>query len=813
MNSFWQSLRFAGRSLTREPLLAITVILSLALGIGINSAVYSLLNMVLLRPLPAVQAPDRIAAVFSLTGKSPTYLPVSYLNYKDFRERNRVFSDLAAYQTVKAGLAGQGDAQQVTGEMVSGNFFRVLGVRPSLGRGLLPEDDTAAGAHPVAVLSYGLWQDRFGSDTKILGRAVLLNKHPFTVVGVGPRGFKGMTSFQAADFWVPLAMYRSVYTFPDLFEKRSGQVLLLLGRLKPGMGFQQAASGLKAIAANLAAEYPEDNKDQTTVLFPLTQAAVNPNLRATFSRAGTILMAIVAVLLLIACLNVANMLLVRALARGKETAIRLSLGASRARLAGQLLAESMLLAVLGGGASLLAARWTRDVLWKFRPPFFDEGALQPALDPQVLLFTLALSVLTGLFFGLVPLLQSRKPDLARVLRENRDLAAGGAKGSLGSFFVALEVAFCALCLASAGLFLENLYQAQKIDPGFDTQRVLMASVDLGFAGYDEPTGRQTERRVIERVRALPGVESAALGENRLLGGFRLWRKIVQNGKAQDDKDPLVGSSIVGTDYFRTVGIPLVRGRAFDDRDRQGAPQAVVVNEALARQFWPSEDALGKRFRLDDETSPVEVVGVARNSKYRSLGEAPSPFLYLPLEQRYSARATLYVRSAGRPEGLLPTVRREVQALDPVLPWTGIQAASEAVAQSLWLPKVSALLLSTFSLLALVLAAVGVYGVTSYSVRRRRYEIGIRMALGAKRPRVVLLVLRKGVALLSVGLCVGLLAAIFISRWVTTLLYGEASPGLVFLGVALVLALVGLAANLVPAYNAARFDPAVVLRDQ
>jgi predicted permease len=812
MSKVLESLSLAARSLRRAPLFTATVILSLALGIGVNSAVYSLLSTVLLRPFPSVREPNRIVAVFSQVGTNTAYLPISYLNYEDIIEMSHVFSGLAAYQKINMGWAGHGEAQQVAGEMVSGNFFQLLGLRPEQGRLILPEDDRSVGESPITVLSYSFWRDQLGADPNIVGRTLLLNNRPFTVIGVAPLGFKGMSSLKLVDFWVPLSTYKSVYTFPDLFEKRSGQTLLLLGRLNPRVDLKRVDSELRTIAARLESEYPVDNKGQSLVAFPLIQVGVNPSLRAIYSRAGLILMIIVAVLLLIACLNIANMLLIRALTRTKETAIRLSLGASRVHLSNQLLVESMLLTMLGGGLSLVAACWTRDLLWKFRPPSFDQGVLQPTLDGRTLLFTLTLSAITGLFFGFVPLLQSKKQDMARALREH-DLTRIGRRGALSSFFVALEVAFCALCLGSAGIFLENFYHAQKTDPGFDSKRVLMASADFSFAGYREPTARQLERRILERVRTLPGVESADFGENRLLGGFRLWRKVTLEGKIQDDNDLLVGSSIVGNSYFETVGIPLVRGRDFNKNDQSNAPQVVIINEALAHQISPSGDALGKYFRLDDEDRTVEVVGIVRNSKYRTLGEDPSPFLYLPADQRYTGRITLHVRVAGSPGRLLVAIRKELQALDPMLPWTGIQTASEVISESLWIPKISSLLLSVFGVISLILAAVGVYGVTAHSVSRQSHEIGIRMVLGAKRSWILFFILRRGMSLLLLGLVVGLFSEIFISRWMSNLLYGETNSGFVFSCVAFVLTVVALAANFIPAYSAAQFDPASVLRNR
>lgn len=811
---FWRNLSYSFRTFSRNPLFTLSILASLALGIGLNTAIFSLINALFLRPLPGVTEPDRVVLMFSQTQGGPAYLPISHLNYKDFRAQSRSFTDLAAAQGIAVGLADEGGAETLAGEMVSASYFDVLAVRMALGRTFRPEEDTAPGTHPVAILSHRLWRERFAADPHILGRQIVLNGQPFAIVGVAAADFRGTGAFGGPALWVPIMMYRTVFTLPELFEQRSTQALNVVGRLRPGVTVAAAEAEMRALAARLERAYPEDNRGQSITLTPLPQATIHPSARPLFVNAASLLLVIVALLLFITCVNIANLLLVRAMDRGREMALRLSLGAGKRHLTGQVLLESLLLAVAGGALGLLAAGWVWRLLWRYRPPFFAEDALSFALDARVLGFALAVCLGTGLVVGLAPVLWLTRTDLTAQLRQARPLATlRGHRLTAGDLSIVLQVVLCTVALAGAGLFLKSLWNARRIDPGFSTGNLLMVSFDLQSLGYDEARGRDFQEILATRTAALPGVARAALGENRLLGGFRLWRTVVPVGSELRPEDALmVGSSRIGPGYFETVGIPLVAGRGFDQRDRQGARPVAIINESLRRKLWPDRDPLGLQVRLDEEDEPVQIVGVAKDSKFIGLGEPAQPFIYLPLSQRPSSRVTLHLRTQGDPAALAPAVRREVARLDRALPLAEVRALSEILDQSLWLPRTSAVLLSLLGLLALALAGVGVYGVTAFAVVRRRFEIGVRIALGARRAQVVGMVFRKAMAVFGVGLVLGLAGAFLLNRSIAGLLYGaEVGDPATFAGVLAVLLGLGASATLPPALRAARIEPVAALR--
>ncbi|HYU34077.1 MAG TPA: ABC transporter permease [Thermoanaerobaculia bacterium] len=811
---FWRDLCYSIRALSRNPIFTLSILLSLALGIGLNTAVFSLINALFLRPLPGVAEPDRVAVVFSQTKDGPAYLPISHLNYKDFRAQSRSFTDLAAAQNIAVGLADEDGAEMLPGEMVSASYFDVLAVGMALGRTFSPEEDRAPGTHPVAVLSHRLWRERFAADPHILGRKIILNGQPFTVIGVAAAGFRGTNAFSTPALWVPNMMYRTVFPLPELFEQRSTQALNVYGRLRPGVTMTAAQAEMRALAARLEKAYPDDNRGQSVALVPLSQATIGPGIRPVFVNAAFLLLVIVALLLFITCVNTANLLLVRAMDRAREMALRLSLGARKRHLAGQVLLESLLLALAGGALGLLAAGWVWRLLWRYRPPFFAADALSFALDARVLGFALAACLGTGLLFGLAPVLWVARTDLNGQLRQARPLATLRGHGiSVGDLSIVLQVILCTVALAGAGLFLKSLWNARRIDPAFSTGNLLMVSFDLQSLGYDEVRGRDFQELLAARTAALPGVERAALGENRLLGGFRVWRTVLPVGSELAPQDALMaGSSRIGPGYFETVGIPLIAGRGFDGHDLQGAPAVAIINESLRRKLWPDRDPVGLQLRLDDDAEPVQIVGVAKDSKYIQLGENAQPFIYLPLAQRPSLRVTLHLRTQGDPAALAPAVRREAARLNRALPLTEVRALSEILDQSLWLPRTSAVLLSLLGLLALALAGVGIYGVTAYAVARRRYEIGVRIALGARRTDVAGMVFRKAIVVFGVGLVLGLAGAIALNRAIAGLLYGsEVGDPVTFAGVLAVLLGMGALATLPPALRAARIEPVTALR--
>jgi predicted permease len=815
IEDIWQDTRYSLYLAFRRPLFTLTVVVSLALGIGLSTAVFSLLNAILLRPLPGVSHPDRLAYLASGGKIASRKVPISYPNYADLKKRNHVFSDLAAYQTIRVGFAmGKEGAEQIAGEIVTGDFFGVLGCRPALGRGLSTVENRSPGTQPEVVIGYGLWQRSFDSDPRVLGREIFLNGQPFTVVGVACRGFKGMTNVSAAQLWVPLTMYPVVLPIPKLFEARGNGVLRAVGHLRPGVGLMTAAAEVLAISARLEQEYPADDEGLGIALTPLMPPL---SFKSSPVKAGVFLMVVMNFLLLIVCVNVANMLLARAIARQREIAIRVSLGASRGRLVRQLITEGLVLSLSGGLCGLLVASGSLGLLWRLRPPSLAAGAVSLSVDARVVAFGLGTLLIVSLIVSLLPALRTYRPDLGAALRgEKGFVRLAGRKVSLSHGLVVFQVALCSLCLACAGLFLQGLHSLLQIDPGFDAAHLISASFDLKTQGYDEARSRELQRRLLERAAALPGIQSAALSESRPLGGFHMWRQAVpETGVRYEGKEKnqnQVGSLIVSPGYFRTLGIPVEKGRDFTHADRAETPPVAIVNRAMARRFWPSGDPVGTRVILDGESKPVEIVGVVRDSKIMEMNESPIPLVYLALEQRYTEQAVLNVRTMGAPEPLVKEVRRAIGEIAPALPVSELLTASEGIEQALWAPRAGAAVLTLLGLLALALAMLGIYGITAYSVVQRSHEIGIRMALGARPAGVIGMLVRGGMVVLLIGLALGIGLAHLSVQWISKLVYGLAGgDSLVLVLIALLLTGVGALANAVPAIRVARTYPSVDLR--
>ena len=820
MSSFFHDLRYGIRLLAKTPAFTAVAALSLGLGIGANTTIFTLVNAVLLNPLP-VREPSRLVSVWTTDERNQDpafgFLQVSPLNFRDLRDKNQVFSGLTAHAGLPLNISGGiGEPQQVFGEIVSGNYFDVLGARPIVGRGFLADEDRTPGASLVCVLGYGEWQKRFGGDPAIVGRTIALNGHRFTVVGVMPNGFKGTNAIGAPALWVPYMTYEQTTTgfFRELATSRRGLVFNVTGRLKPGVTIEQASANLKTIARQLEQEYPNDNKGRSVTLVPLAQATINPGIRNVFVVAGSLLLTIVALVLLIACANVANLLLARAAVRRREIALRLSLGASRRRLIVQLLTEGSLLAVLGGAIGLLLAYWSQAVLWSFRPPFLQADAIDLHPDGRVLLFTLAISLATGVLFGLAPAVQSSRPDLVIELKDKTSAPTGSTRLlSLRNMLVASQIALSLVALIGAGLFLRSLQNAQRIDPGFDVDHLATLSFDLGAQGYTEERGRQFQQRVLERVASVPGVQSAAVSSTIPLfnGGFA--RTVFLEGEDPSDRrnGRLVQISVGTPRYFETVGVAILRGRALDDTDQPNTPSVVVINETMAKRLWPDQDPLGKRFRFIGQNAFNQVVGIARDSKYNFIGEDPIPFIYQSATQVYQPQVALLVKAAN-PASVLGTVRREVQQLDRNLPLTAVFTLADIFDQALWAPRMAASLLAVFAGLSLVLAVIGIYGVMAFVVNQRTREIGIRMALGATSGQVRRMVVLQALRLTLLGVVVGIVAALAASRFIVTLLYSVSPTDVVtFVAVPIVLAATALGASYLPALRATRVDPLTALR--
>jgi len=820
----FQDLRYGARMLRANPGFTAAAVLCLALGIGANTAIFSLVSALLLRQLP-LPSPGELVVLSRGDGLGP---PVSYIDFTALRERNEVLSGLAAYSPSPFSFGRGARSEVVLGEVVSGNYFDVLQIEPSLGRAFLPEEDHAPGANPVVIISNDFWRDRFDGDLSVIGRTITLNGYQFTVIGVAPAGFSGASVPTTSKLWVPAMMRREAMPSspPDLLTSHRHPVFGAIGRLKPGVSLESAQASLEVLNRQLlqadpapANQSPIANENRALKLIR-PQGIYLPHLRRLASIASTLLAAVVGIVLLIACANVANLLLARATARRKEIAIRLALGASRLRLVRQLLIESILLAFIGAGAGLLLAYWVNQVLMTLKPPIPPPWvfSVDLRLDAGVLGFTALLAVGSGILFGLAPALQASSSDLVPALKDESGSESRRARWfGLRNAIVIVQLAVSLVLLISAGLFIRSLQHAQQIETGFRTEKRIAVSFDLQLQAYDEARGREFYRRLVESAGALPGARSVSLVNYLPLGFGGRGTQINADGRepSPNAQPEFATYQIISVRYFETMGTRIVRGRNFSERDKAGSPEVVIINETLARRFWPQQEALGQRLRVGPRTAPLcEVVGIVEDTVAHSLGEDRQSIIYRPFEQDYSAAATLVVETTGDPKAMVPSIRREVLALDENLPLQGIKTVDEHLSLSLWPARMGAAVLVIFGLLGLVLASVGVYGVMAYSVSLRTREIGLRMALGAQAGDVLRLVVWKGFALALVGTLIGLGLALATGRLLAGLLYGvSATDALTFIGVPLLLISVALIACYIPARRAMRVDPMVALRHE
>jgi putative ABC transport system permease protein len=822
MGALLNDLRYGLRVLAKNPGFTAVAVLSLALGIGANTTIFTVVNAVLLNPLP-VQDSSRLVEMDTVDSKTSvgaanaSKLGMSWPNYRDYRDKSSVFSGLSVFTAAGLTMSGQGEPRQIGGQLVSANFFELLGVKPAIGRTFFPDEDQKPGGNPVAVLSYALWTHQFGSDRGILGKTLTLNSVPYTVIGIAAPEFKGTFAFlNPEQIWLPISMYKQVLTgfAAENLDDRRALFVLSVGRLKPGVNLTQAEASLKPLASALEKEYPTDNAGRSVTLTPLANAAVGANTYDQVSLAGGLMMGVVGLVLLIACVNLANLLLAQAAKREREMSLRAALGASRWRLLQQMLTESLMLSVLGGAAGLLVAYWGRNVLWSFRPPFLEPGSVNLGFDASVLIFTAGISLLTGLLFGLAPAFKVARADLAEALKTGgRGETLGFLRNRFRSLLIVAEMALALVALVGAGLFVRSMQQAQRLNPGFESKNLFVFNFDLGAAHYDQNHGEQYFRDAVERAQSVPGVVRATVASNAPLGGG-FARTVFPEGEPQipGKHGMLINTDGVTPGFFDALRIPFLSGRDFSDLDREKTLQAAIVNEAMAKHFWPGQDAIGKRFSFYGDPKLIQIVGVVANTTQFAIGEMPQPEVYQPMTQAYSPQATLQVRTAGDPRTALASVREQVQNLDKNLALTNIFTIGEILDQGLWAPRMAAALLSLFGFIALVLAGVGIYGVMAYSVAQRTREVGIRLALGAQPGDVLRLVIGQGMILAGAGIAVGLLAALGVARLFSSLLFGvgTADP-LTFGGVALLMALSALAACYFPARRAMRVDPIVALR--
>ena len=802
------------RMLRKSPGSTAAVVMALALGMGMNTTVFSFVNALLLRPPRRVEAPNKLVELWlhnRVASGIQGYLPLTYPDYVYYRDHNQSFTGLLAFDGDPEPVIWNrfGEGQVVQGQLVSGNFFSVLGVNAFLGRTFLPEDDQTGNPQPVVVLGHSFWQQRLGSDPQVVGKSLLLNGTNFNVIGVAPSGFAGLLVAIEPDFWAPATMIEQVTRDSGRLTNRQAYWLLAVGRLKPGVDATRARTEMNRLAGVMEQDHPDTNKNLGATVFP---AALVPGPYRGYVSAFTgLLMAVFALVLLIACVNAASLLLARATGRAREMAIRSALGAGRGRLIRQMLVESTLLSGLAGSAGLVLAYWTAPLLLALKPASLPI-TLRIPLDWRVLAFTASVSLFTGLAFGLTPALRSAKAQVAPILKDEAQ-SASYRKSRLRSFLMIGEISTCVVLLVGATLCVRSLVNASSIDPGFDTQRVAVATLDPGSLGYSEAQVRSFYEQLSRHIGALPGVSSTSFVNHLPLGSAREQSSAIEgNRSAAGQKGVSVDVLRVAPGYFETMGIPLLRGRDFIPKESESSNQAsagaAIINDAMARKLWPSQDPVGRRIRLGEDTG-LEIIGVVKTGKYRTLGEEPIPLVYLP---RLPSRRTLVVRTSGDPTALLDAIRREIQTVDPNIAATDLETMQQYMTLPLFPARTTGLLLGASGILALVLTCIGLFGVISYIVSQRTHEIGVRMALGARRGDVLKLVFGHGLAVTSIGLAVGLAAAFGVTRFLSALLYGiSPNDPVTLLSVSLGLALVALLACYLPARRAMRVDPMVALR--
>jgi len=812
----WQDVKFAVRMLGKAPGFTAVAVLSLTLGIGANTTIFTLAKAVFLHSIP-VKDPARVVVLYSTaldrSGQLQEYLPTPYPNATDYRDNIKSFSGVSVVIPNGFNLTVSGKHVQVFGELVSANFFDVLGVRPIFGRGFSPDEDTTP--RPVAVLSYALWSTQFGGDRAILGKTIQLDQTEYSVIGVAPRDFVGVGNLGSPDVLIPISLGDQVLTgiAKESLHDRGFRLTNMVARLKPGVTLAQASAEVHALGLQLEKEYPKDNGGRNEEFVPINETAIPPQLHNVFALAGALMMGIVGLVLLIACANVANLLLARATQRQREIAVRLALGASRTRLIRQLLTESLMLALLAGVLGIFCAYWGKSVLVSLLPGGLVRS-LDFTLDARVLLYTMALAVIATLLFGLVPALQASRSSSVVALKDRTGAPTGSGRWyGLRGVLVMIQVALSLIALVGAGLFIHSLRNAQQINPGFEVQHEAVMLLNLGAENYAQPQAEALYRDLVQRLDGSPMIAGASVADTPPLGGG-LARTTFTDGV--DTSDPRNGKLTpvvaVAPGYFSAAGMTLLKGRDFTESDGANTAMVAVVNREAANVFWPGQDPIGKHLHFLGETWDVDVVGEANTVKYATLGEPPQAVVYMPLKQHYSPAVMLYVRTKGDPTKAIPLVRSTLRTLAPSVPLLRVQTMEQVLVQSLAAPRMGAELLGTFGLLALVLAAIGTYGVLSYSVNQRTQEIGIRMALGAQPANVLRLMLLNGMAMVVAGVVVGLGFSVLLAKSMNTLLYGIGmfdAPS--FLGTAALLILVALGACYLPARRAMRVDPIVALR--
>jgi len=805
-----QDARYGWRILRTYRTFALAAIVTLALGIGVNTAVFSVVNAIVLRPLP-VRDGDRLVVIASQRTSSQTLRGVSFLDLQDYRPATvDLFEDIAGYSVGFLGLASVGSRpERVLVTWVTGNYFSLLDIHPVLGRTIRTDEGTPGRTDPVVVLGHSTWQRRFRGDPSVIGRTVLVNGIPCTIVGVTPPGFSGTFAFSESELYLPLNWHGG-----EGLDDRGARGLHAIARLRSGVRLESAQAEMKIVAARLAQRYPNSNANLDLRVLPESLARPEEDQFRTNTLVATIMLAMVTLVMVVAALNVTNLLLARTAGRYGEIAIRSALGAGRGRLVQQMVTESLLLTALGGAAGVLLGIWMAGGLATIRLPGDVPVRFDFRLDGCVLAYAAVISVLAGLLIGVLSALRVSGADLDRLLRGLRPSSVS-PRHRIRGFLIVTQIACCFVLLSVAGLFVRSLFEAERADLGFQAEGVLNLHMDVGQLGYTEARGRSFFAEVERRVRFIPGVQHVSFAFTIPMGYIRVRRALEAEGQAVDRDGPVfAGTNMVGADYFQTMGIQIVRGRSFNDADNEESPSVAVINQRLAEILWPSQDPIGRRFRSGGRST--EVVGVARTGKYQFLFEEPQPYVYVPIAQGYSALRVLHVRASVPPAALGPAVERAIRALEPNLPLYDVQTMTQALGSGLgFFPvRVGAIAVAAFGLLAFVLAIVGLYGVTSYLASQRTHEIGIRMAVGATGQQIVRLVLQDGSRLVFLGVAVGLLATLVCSGVVGSFLFGvSVYDPVTLLSVTPVLTGVALLACVIPAWRAAHINPTIALRSE
>ncbi len=818
MNSFWQDVRYGLRLLKKSPGFMAAAVLTLALGIGANTTVFSVVNTLLLRPLP-VKDPGQIEDLFSEQVNGQPVVQFSIPNYRDIRSQaTGMYSDVFAHTYGLDGLAVNGKSERVVTEFVSGSFFTTLGLKPTLGRLLLPTEGEVPLADPVIVLSHPYWKTRFGGDPGVVGKQVSVDGHPMTIVGVGPEDFKGINPFVSIQAYMPLGMM-PIEGYPvDVISNRQNRTVFVMARLAQGATIQTAQAGLNVIAKRLSEQYPAENKEFTIQPYPEIQGRTGPDPKNRTQVASVLFLSLATLVLLLACANVGNLLLVRATVREREMAIRAALGAERARLIRQLLTESVILAMAGGIGGLILAKIGASALGSIPLGVDIATELRFGFDWRVFTFGIAAALVTGIIVGIVPAVRASRRNLAQILHEGGRAVIGG-KQRMRNALVAIEVSASLMLLIIAGLFTRSLLATEKVnDLGFDTEHVLNLTMDPNEVGYNPEQAREFYKTLLSRVQQMPGVESASVASSIPMGLYANQDTILIEGYEPPPGKPMPVMSInaISPEFFKTTGIPVLRGREFTDRDDQNSAFVAIVSESMAKQYWPNQDPIGRHLKLAaDAGHSIEVVGISRDARFQGLTGPIQPYLLVPVWQHMAINTleTLQIRTVAAPEAMIPSAERVIGDMAPELPIFDVKTMKEGLntLSGLLFYQIGAALAATFGVLGLALAIVGVYGVISYAASQKTHEIGIRMALGAQPRDILKIIFTQGLVIVGIGLVIGVAAALAVARVVGNFLAVSAMDPLTYILVSAVLTFVALVACYIPTRRAMRVDPIVALR--